>query len=274
MVKVIATDLDGTLLKPIKKLTLVEKENAKYARDFYGDIVLVSGRSPKFCAKICNKLKIEHNFIALNGAVIVKNGNVLYRQSMKKTILVELQKELENNYSDYEMVIFDKYDKITSYSPSNKITTIKKHIKHFLKYGRLHSYISISNKKFFSILNDLTPIYKSIIYSKDCCEDIGNFLKNKFGKHFEFFVSGHSIEIAPLGINKGQSLKYLIDSTNVKNEEVFVVGDGINDISMFEVFSNSFAINNDNSYLKSKAKYIINKFSDLEKYTRVNKNFH
>jgi hydroxymethylpyrimidine pyrophosphatase-like HAD family hydrolase len=72
MVKVIATDLDGTLLKPKRKFTLVEKENRKFIKNFYGDIVLNSGRQAKFCAKICNNLKIDHNFIALNGAIIVK----------------------------------------------------------------------------------------------------------------------------------------------------------------------------------------------------------
>ena len=85
MKKILLFDLDGTLLKPKRKFSLVEKENRKFIKEFYGDIVLNSGRSPKFCAKICNKLKIEHNFISLNGAIIVKNGNVIYRQSMKKT---------------------------------------------------------------------------------------------------------------------------------------------------------------------------------------------
>ena len=78
MVRVIATDLDGTLLTPRKKFTLVAKENKDYLKNFYGDIVLVSGRNPRFCAKICNCLKIHHNFVALNGALIVKNGNVIY----------------------------------------------------------------------------------------------------------------------------------------------------------------------------------------------------
>ena len=58
----------------------VDKENKKFIKDFYGDVVLVSGRSPKFCAKICNCLHIHHNFISLNGAIIVKEGKVIYLQ--------------------------------------------------------------------------------------------------------------------------------------------------------------------------------------------------
>jgi len=69
-------------------------------------------------------------------------------------------------------------------------------------------------------------------------------------------------------------LKYLIDTTKVKYNEVFVVGDGNNDLSMFELFSNSFAIEDSSNKLKIKAKHTIKKFSDIEKYTKLNDNFN
>jgi len=207
MVRVIATDLDGTLLKPKKKFSLVEKENKKFIKNFYGDIVLNSGRTPKFCAKICNKLKIEHNFIALNGAVIVKNGNVIYRQSLKKTVLNNLLEFLDEYYNDYEFLIFDKYDKITCYSPKKKSTIKRKLFKSHLKNGRLCEKISVSNKKAKLYLNDTTELYKALIYTKNP-EDMGNLLKEKYNEHFEFYIGDHSIEISPFGINKGEALKY------------------------------------------------------------------
>lgn len=273
MVKVIATDLDGTLLKPKRKFSLVEKENKQFIRNFYGDIVLNSGRMPKFCAKICNILKIEHNFIALNGAIIVKNGEVIYRQSIKKTILNNLLDFLDEYYSNYEFLIFDKYDKITCYSPAKKSIVRKKYFKSRLKNGRLTEKITINNFKVKQYLTDNTEIYKALIYFENP-EDMGNLLKEKFGKHFEFYISDHSIEISPLGVNKGLALKYLIDTTSVKNEEVYVVGDGVNDITMFDLFPNSFVISASNSQLKLSAKHTINKFSDLKEYTKLNENFH
>ena len=272
MVRVITTDLDGTLLKPKKKFSLVEKENKKFIKEFYGDIVLCSGRNAKFCAKICNKLKIEHNFIALNGAIIVKNGNVIYSQSIKKTNLISLFNCLKDNYNNYEFLIFDKYDKITSYSTLKKSKAKLKNFKQHLKNGRLHNKIKVSNKTTEKYLNDKTPIYKALIYSEKA-EAIGNFLFSKYNEHFEFFISDHSIEISPKGVNKGKALKHLISTTNVKDDEVFVVGDGINDLSLFENFENSFLVTNEKNHLKIKTKYKIEKFSDLKKHTQLNKNF-
>jgi len=272
MVRVIATDLDGTLLRPKKKYSLVEKENKKYIKDFYGDIVLVSGRTPKFCAKICKCLKIHHNFIALNGAVIVKEGKVIYRQSMKKTSLINLIDFIKQNYNNFEILIMDKYDKIYSYSSKSKMSSKLKHLKHAVKNGKLHDKIITGNKKAKKILTDHTEIYKIIIYS-DCSDDMHNLISHKFKDHFSFFPSDHSIEISPIGTNKGEALQYLINTTKVKKDEVYVVGDGSNDISMFDLFKNSFAIENAPNYVKIKAKHTISKFSDLKTFTQLNNNF-
>lgn len=273
MIKIIATDLDGTLFIPKRRFSLVEKENRKYIRNFYGDIVLNSGRRAKFCAKVCNKLKIEHNFIALNGAIIVKNGKTIYSQSMKKNALNNMLTTLEEYYDNFEFLIYDKYDKITCFTTNNPFKTKLKYFKSFFKLGRLCEKITVSNKLVKKYLNDNTEIYKSIIYSNNI-EDMFSILKEKFSDHFEFFASDHSIEISPIGVNKGEALKYLIKTTQVKNDEVYVVGDSANDISMFENFENSFLVLRKDNHLKIKTKYKIEKFSDLEKYTRLNKNFH
>lgn len=272
MVRVIATDLDGTLLNPKKKFSLVEKSYRKYIKNFYGDVVLVSGRNPKFCAKICNKLKIHHNFIALNGAVIVKEGNIIYSQSMKKTALSSMMEFIESYYSSYEILIFDKYDRITCYSTDPTFKAKTKHFKHAIKNGKLHDKITVSNKKAKEIINSSTDIYKIIVYS-DYCEDVCNLLKKSYKSHFSFFPNKHSIEIAPFGVSKGAALEYLINTTKVNKNEVYVVGDSTNDISMFEKFENSFVMNTANTNVKSKAKHSIDKFSDLIEYTKLNNNF-
>lgn len=272
MFKVIATDLDGTLLEPKRKFSLVDKENKACIKNFYGDTVLVSGRSPKFCAKVCNCLKIHHNFIALNGAVIVKEGNIIYTQSMKKTGLSFLLEFLNSYYAEFELIIFDKYDRIMCYSPLSKSKIKRKHLKHKLKYVRLHDKIIVSNEKVMKVLNDSTEIYKAIIYSKNC-DDMYNLISKEFKGHFSFFPTKNSIEISPMGVSKGSALQYLINTTKLNNDDVLVVGDSSNDISMFEIFKNSFVMDKAENYIKVKAKNVINKFSELRTVTTVNNNF-
>ena len=274
MIKVIATDLDGTLLNAKNKRALVDKENKQFIQNFYGDIVLVTGRNPKFCAKVCNCLKIQHNFVALNGGIIVKNGSIIYSQSMKKIILSNLLKYLNDNYTNFEFIIFDKYDDITIYTAYDKKETKKKYKKLHHKNGKLQDKMRIDNDLVNIYLNETNiEIYKALIYADFNMEDVGNHLKEKYGDHFSFIVSEKSIEICPKGVNKGDGLQYLISTTKVKNNEVFVVGDSINDIPMFEKFNNSFFINSGNTAVKVKAKHVLNKFSELSSFTKMNDNF-
>lgn len=274
MIKVIATDLDGTLLKDGTKHSLICKENKHFIKNFYGDIVLVSGRNPKFCANICSYLKIQHNFVALNGAIIVKNGSIIYSQSMKKTILANLLNYLNNNYTNFEFIIFDKYDDITVYTAYDIKETKKKYRKLHHQRGKLQDITRINNDLVNIYLNETSiDIYKVLIYADFEMYDVGNRLKELYGEHFSFCITDHSIEISPIGVNKGDALKYLISTTNVKNDEVYVVGDSENDIPMFEKFKNSFYVNNGNTSAKIKAKHIINSFDELENHTKMKDNF-
>ena len=48
MIKLLATDLDGTLFYPKRKFTLMTRKNAKFLKDFYnagGKVMLVTGRN-------------------------------------------------------------------------------------------------------------------------------------------------------------------------------------------------------------------------------------
>jgi len=99
-------------------------------------------------------------------------------------------------------------------------------------------------------------------------------LKEKFNDHFTFFYKKNAIEIVPVGINKGKALQYLISTNNIEEKDVFVVGDGPNDIPMFELFENSFAMIPCDNRLKRLAKHTINKFSDLKEYTKLDNNLH
>lgn len=274
MIKVIATDLDGTLLNPKNKHALVDKKNKKFIKSFYGDTVLVTGRNPKFCAKVCNCLGIQHNFVALNGAIIVKNGSIIYSQSMKKIILANLLQYLNDNYTDFEFIIFDKYDDITIYTAYDKKETKRKYKKLRHKNGKLQDIMKINNDLVNVYLNETNiDIYKTLIYADFNMEDVGSHLEKKYGDHFSFIISDHSIEICPKGVNKGDGLQYLLSTTKVKNDEVFVVGDSVNDISMFEKFKNSFFINSGNIAAKVKANHVINNFSELSNFTKMNDNF-
>ena len=48
----------------------------------------------------------------------------------------------------------------------------------------------------------------------------------------------------------------VISKLDIKQEEVMVIGDSYNDVSMFDLFSCSVAMGNSVDFIKEKAKYI------------------
>lgn len=58
MPKILATDLDGTLFYPKRRITMISKRNLKFIRDFVDNgnkLLIVSGRNVKFAKKVEKK---------------------------------------------------------------------------------------------------------------------------------------------------------------------------------------------------------------------------
>ena len=80
--------------------------------------------------------------------------------------------------TEFEFLIYDKYDKITCFTTNNPFKTKLKYFKSFFKLGRLCEKITVSNKLVKKYLNDNTEIYKSIIYSNNI-EDMFKVVKEE-----------------------------------------------------------------------------------------------
>lgn len=60
---------------------------------------------------------------------------------------------------------------------------------------------------------------------------------------FELFVHSDAAEVVVAGINKGHSLKAVCEKLNISLNEVIAVGNGSNDVPMFEVSGYSVGVN-------------------------------
>ena len=71
-----------------------------------------------------------------------------------------------------------------------------------------------------------------------------------------------SFEITNENAQKGLILEKVIDLLNIKKEEVIVLGDGMNDITLFERFPYSFAPNNAEKVIQEKAYNVVSSCKD------------
>lgn len=88
------------------------------------------------------------------------------------------------------------------------------------------------------------------------------------GNTFTFSWSGNAIEITDGRVSKAVSLVKLIEKLGYTRDEVAVVGDSGNDVSMFKEFPNSFCMQHAPSQVKKEARTIIKSFDDLKNYIK------
>ena len=94
MYKLIAIDLDGTLLNSYGEITNKNREAIKYALDKDIEVVLASGRDPKTMEKISAELGIENYLIAGNGASVydIKQERNIYENFLDTKKALEIIK--------------------------------------------------------------------------------------------------------------------------------------------------------------------------------------
>ena len=69
-------------------------------------------------------------------------------------------------------------------------------------------------------------------------------------------------ELTDISVNKGVSIQRLAQKLNIQENEIAVYGDGLNDITMLEIFQHSSAPRNASNEVKEYAKQIIGECKD------------
>ena len=93
-----------------------------------------------------------------------------------------------------------------------------------------------------------------------------------FGNEIEASWSNEFIEISPYGCSKSNGLKLLENYLKINHNDVFVIGDSGNDISMFKEYQdNSFCMYHAPLSVSKYAKHTIKRFEKVKDYLQVDK---
>ncbi len=277
MIKLIATDLDGTLFYPKRRLTLLEKSNKKFLIDFYnagGKIVLVTGRDRRISMKVQKKTGIDLAVLGCNGAFIYQDGKFIKSNYIPKSILFDVYMQLKVNYNVLGFLVFDETDQI-------KVSVVKKSIIPYLGIFinifsgvYMEKYIVSEKEVVKDIANGtvfkLMPIFGLSKAAKIRALHASLALKEKYKNKLTINAASIALEITNAGVNKANTLLEYIEQIGIKKEEVAVIGDSYNDLAMFEKFENSFAMFNGEKVILDKASHIINKVSDIREFVLEN----
>ena len=250
MYKMVAIDLDGTLLNSYGIVTNNSKEILKKVIEKEVDIILASGRPIDSINTISREIGANKYFIAGNGAIIydMQKEETIYEKYMTKEKVLEIIKLCEENSISYniytETTILAKalkynvlyYHKENLKKEENKRTNIKlvDNLEEYIKNSSGEKFVKITvcdnNKYVFqSIIKKLRKIsnievldvlHMSRKVIKQGTEDVP----------IEYFYT----EISLKNVDKWEALKVIAEKMNIKEEEIIAIGDNINDKEMIQ----------------------------------------
>lgn len=273
MYKLIAIDMDGTLLNSYGEVSRKNKKAIKKAIDKNVEIVLTSGRMPKAIMPIASKINADKYIICGNGAAIydVRNEKTIYKNYMSKQKVLEIIDICDRNSMYYSIytnnVILAKslnYN-VLYYNSENKKNPEDKKIK-FNIVRDIRGYIEEYNGDDFlkiTICDSDKMVFNSIINRLKKLRDIYvlevTHMSKKIIKHGteKFEISYFYTEISNNNVNKWTAIEKLIERLDISKEEVIAIGDNVNDKEMIENAGIGVVMGNSSPYMKEIADEIV-----------------
>ncbi|WXR62748.1 Cof-type HAD-IIB family hydrolase [Peptostreptococcaceae bacterium AGR-M142] len=264
--KLIAIDLDGTLLNSKKEIKIENINSINKAIKNNIHVIIATGRSYQDAKAIINSYGLKLPIISDNGSAIHdKDGNLLNLIYINKDSISKICKKLEKDNYYYEI---STNDKIYSYKRGKEILK-EEHKEILTKNPHLKEELDHAYELQFSQNNiEFIDSYEDIVSKDDKCLGIlgVSFYKNRLeeakNKYKEvdenlsiFTSTTYNFEMTNKKASKGNALKFYCDKYGYDLESSMAVGDNGNDFSMIQSVGFSFAMKNAIKELKEIAKY-------------------
>ncbi|MFD1317535.1 Cof-type HAD-IIB family hydrolase [Loigolactobacillus zhaoyuanensis] len=268
MISLIASDMDGTLLN--EKMT-VPPENAtaiKKAAQKGVKFIVATGRSYGEAKPLIEKVGIKAPIIAMNGAqVFDEQGQVISTVSLRKTVVRKIFHLLKTKGLYFEVMT----DKGTiSDSKMRRIQSVAALLVDLQTTDSFKIAVSLASAR-LELMNityvdsyeqlltdpDMT-ILKIIAFSAEKQKVLDPIAEEltALGELAITASSASNIEINHINAQKGVALETYANSLNIPMTQVMAIGDNLNDASMLQAASVSFAMGNATEEIKQVARYL------------------
>lgn len=267
MIKVIASDMDGTLLGSNHMVSKKTEEAVIKACEKGIRFMVATGRNFVSATQVLDSTKIKCDYIVSSGAQIRDNN----RKIIKTIYLPEKEcKYLYDKIKNYNIVIMfcsemENYmlgskeqveEGILSYIKYFYETSSKEELKKSMIYKQMWD-----KTKVFSSYEEMkekgVPITKLFLVSENI--ELLNSIKKEIERNKILAVSSsfkYNLEVTDYRAQKGPVLKEYIESLGYTMDEVMVLGDSLNDMSMMEMdFGATVAMANADNKIVEAAKY-------------------
>jgi Cof subfamily protein (haloacid dehalogenase superfamily) len=271
--RLLATDLDGTLLNEQKEIDVETIEAIQEYRSRGGKVVICSGRSPLSTQWIAKTIGLEGEpIIAYNGAIMLdENGKITEQANFQIESLLSFWElcEANNIYAHFyegDTLLIPAVNKWNENWIENNILALEK------TGGKQLDCDAFRNKCQVKVINDFYQYLKEkqpLITKIAAFDDNGNL--SNFSKMITEQVENMEIsssfnflnlEISPSGITKAATLVKLTEQLGIPITQTAAIGDNYNDALMLSTAGLGIAMGNAPEQVKALADHVTGKNSE------------
>lgn len=230
MIKLVASDIDGTLLPEGTKELNPEIYDIILELKKHGILfVAASGRQLDSQQRLFTPVADDISYISENGAICMHEG--------QKFVISELNR-------DFAMRIITEVEKrpnckLAISTPSTQY--IKSGDSEFYEYMCGHLSYNITAIDSFRDIDE--PIVKIAFLDSVTTQESYEHFKSLFGEEIKIANAGNLwIDFIPFDSNKGTALKFILEKMNLTPADAMSFGDQQNDIEMLEYTKKSYAM--------------------------------
>lgn len=252
--KLIAIDMDGTLLNSQNKISSKNILAINKASELGVQVVLCTGRIFTSALYYANALKLNTPIIACNGAFIAdKDGSeAIYANP----ISIDCSKKVIH-MAEKEGIYYHFYDDSKFYARELTKTVENYYRWNIDKDDKDRLNITIVDNPLQIVESEKINVYK-FVFVEDDREKLIRF-RSKLSQIEGIEVSSswwNNMEIMNKGVSKGNALSVLCKLLDIDSQNVMAIGDNENDIPMLKFAGTGVAMGNGEDIVKEMADYV------------------
>ncbi|MCM1136692.1 MAG: Cof-type HAD-IIB family hydrolase [Clostridium sp.] len=232
MIRLIATDVDGTLIKD--STPDLYPEMVRAIRELKEKGILfcaASGRQYESLRNVFREVADDIAYIAENGALIRHENKNISVTPMKREFVEGIMEMLRPYYEECHTVV--------STANGSLIESKNQEFLDLITYGYHNTFRQVED-----VLAEKEEIIKIAVYRKGSIRALGESLfVPAWDSRVKACIAGEEwVDFMDKSVDKGEGLRLLQKTLHIKKEETMAFGDSDNDIGMMTAAGESYAV--------------------------------
>lgn len=268
MIKLIASDMDGTLVSNNHDISPNNVKAIKKAQGKGVEFIITTGRSYEDAHPQVTSAGIECNYLVMNGSELRNaQGEIIQSLYLENAIVEQIVEELERqalyvevyttggtfSLSDVETCKWAVATKINNFHPEISIEEAYEDAEEHFLYKSIRHVDSITD-----VFENGYQVGKIISFSNNR-EKIAE-LRESLSQKYPVNATGSfaiNLEITNPLADKGEAIKHYANNRGIYMDEIMTIGDSYNDLGMLsDAFGYTIAMGNAIDEVKEQAKYV------------------